>query len=109
MTILRNTDHGNMNVGQKCFPFFLRHRERHRRPPGRHASPANARLLGATFTGLLHGDRSPPDNMGLDRQYDGIVGTVPTKQSLELAIELLSASGPEPGTREAVSGMEGLD
>jgi len=33
MTILRNTDNGNMNVGQKCLPFILRHRERHRRSP----------------------------------------------------------------------------
>ena len=31
MTIFRNTDDGHMNVGQKCLPFFLRHRERHRR------------------------------------------------------------------------------
>jgi hypothetical protein len=32
MTIFRNADDGHMNVGQKRLPFFLRHRERHRRP-----------------------------------------------------------------------------
>src|SRR5262245_14882975 len=32
MTIFRNADNGHVNVGQKCFPFFLRHRERHRCP-----------------------------------------------------------------------------
>jgi hypothetical protein len=34
MTIFRNADDGHMNVGQKCLPFFLRHRERHRCPLG---------------------------------------------------------------------------
>src|SRR5262249_2012852 len=42
MTILRNTDNGNMNVGQKWLPLFLRHRQRHRRPPGREASSTNS-------------------------------------------------------------------
>src|SRR4029434_2049400 len=31
MTVFRNADDGHVKVGQKCLPFFLRHRERYRR------------------------------------------------------------------------------
>ena len=45
MTIFRDADDGHVNVGQKCLPFFVRHRERHSGPPGQQACAANAIYL----------------------------------------------------------------
>src|SRR5262245_40148584 len=70
---------------------------------------AFAVLASACCIVKLRGDWPAPDDTSPHRQPNGIVSTVPTEKSLELVIELLSASGLQSCTRETVPRMERLD
>src|SRR5262245_56245004 len=69
MTVFRNADDGHMNVGQKCLPFFFRHRESHRCP----LSPCKPQRLTLRFNG---GTRSGPSAAtGTDTPMNGCIPT----------------------------------